>query len=117
MYVYSPILFVELQHREESFRRYLHRAELAHLLLAFLLLFEQLLLTRDVTAVALGKHVLAHGLDCLARNDLAADGRLYRHLEELARDVVLELLAELAGAAIGLLPVGDEAERVDLIAV
>ena len=55
------ILFVQLEYREESLRRDLHRAELAHFLFAFLLLFEQLFLSRDVAAVALGENVLAHG--------------------------------------------------------
>ena len=49
--------------------RNLHGAEVAHLLLALLLLFEQLLLAGDVAAVALGEHVLAHGLHRLARDD------------------------------------------------
>ena len=103
-------LFVELEDGQESLGRDLDRAELAHFLLAFLLLLQQLLLAGDVAAVALGQHVLAHGPDRLSGDDLAADGRLDGHLEELARDVLLQLLAELAGAAVGLLPVGDEAQ-------
>src|SRR4051812_17047323 len=38
-------------------------ADLLHALLSFLLLLEQLALARDVAAVALGRHVLANGLD------------------------------------------------------
>ena len=51
--------------------------------------FKQLLFARDVAAVALREHILAHGLDCLARDDLAADTGLHRHLEELARNLSL----------------------------
>ena len=40
-----------------------------HALLALLLLLEQLPLTADVTAVALGEHILAEGADRLAGDD------------------------------------------------
>ena len=44
---------------DERLLRHLHMAEHLHALLASLLLFEQLALTGDVAAVALGEHVLA----------------------------------------------------------
>ncbi len=47
--------------------------------------------SRDVAAVALGRHVLAHGLDRFAGDDLGADGGLYGDVELLARDQLLEL--------------------------
>ena len=64
-------LIIELEHGEKCLRGDLNRAELAHFLLAFLLLFQQLFLARDVAAIALGEHVLAQRLDGLARDDLA----------------------------------------------
>ena len=81
------------------------------------MLLQQLFLAGDIAAVALGKHVLAHGLDGLAGNYLAADGSLYGHLEKLAGNILLELFAKLSGSAVGLLPVGNEAECIHLIAV
>ena len=51
------------------------RCRLLHALLARLLLLEQLLLARDVAAVALGEHVLAQRLDRLARDDVARRSR------------------------------------------
>ena len=87
----SVVVAVELQHGGKGFTGQGDSAELAHLLLALLLLFQQLLLAGDIAAVALGQHVLAHGLDGLAGNDLAADGCLYRDLEQVARDVVPQL--------------------------
>mgnify|MGYP000711395778 CR=1 FL=1 len=57
------LLFVQLEDGKEGLRRHLHGAERAHLFLALLLLFQQLFLSADVAAVALGEHVLAHGLD------------------------------------------------------
>ena len=98
----AMLLFVELENREEGLGRDGHGAELAHLFLAFLLLFQKLLFSCDVAAVAFGQYVLAHGAHGLAGNDLAADGRLNGHLKELARDVLLQLFAELAGAGVGL---------------
>ena len=73
-------------------------AELAHLLFAFLLLLEQLLLSGDIAAVALCKDVLAQCLDRLAGDYLAADSRLYRNFKQLTRDMLLELLRNLACA-------------------
>jgi hypothetical protein len=49
----------------------LDAADVLHLLLALLLLLEQLALAGDVAAVALGQHVLALGLHRLAGDDLA----------------------------------------------
>ena len=45
-------------------------AEFLHALLAALLLLEELLLSGDVTAVALGQDVLADGLDVAPSDDL-----------------------------------------------
>ena len=68
-------------------------AELTHPLLPLLLLFEELAFPGHVAAIAFGEHVLAQGLDGLARDDTAADRRLDRDGEELARDQVLQSLA------------------------
>ena len=108
---------VQLEDGHEGLGGELDGAQGAHLLLAFLLLFQQLLLPADVAAVALGQHVLPHGLDGLAGDDLAADGRLDGDLEELAGDVLLQLFADLPGAAVGLVPVDDEGQGVHLLAV
>ena len=86
----------------------MYRAELTHLLFAFLLLFEQLLLSRDVAAVALCKNVLAQRLDRFAGDYLAADSCLYRYLEQLTRDVLLKPLGDLSRAGVRLLLVNDE---------
>lgn len=54
--------------------------------LPFFLFLQQLALSGDVAAVAFGRHVLAHGLDRFAGNDLGADGCLDGDVELLARD-------------------------------
>src|SRR3712207_6914720 len=69
------------ERRDEGFLGDLDPPHHLHPLLALLLLLEQLALAGDVTAVALGEHVLADGADVLARDDARADGGLDRHLE------------------------------------
>ena len=53
--VVASFLRADLQHGQERFLRNLDAADLLHPLLAFFLLLEQLALTRDVAAVALGE--------------------------------------------------------------
>src|SRR5215470_7320018 len=77
------LLLVEIEHGEEGLLRNLDRADLLHPLLALLLLLEQLALAGDVTAVALGEHVLALRLHGFARDHARADRRLDRDIEEL----------------------------------
>src|SRR5699024_10271456 len=66
--------------------RDLRGPDVLHPPLALLLLLQELALAGDVTAVALGKHVLADRPDGLAGDDPRADGRLDGDLELLARD-------------------------------
>src|SRR5690606_29082010 len=77
------------ERRDERLRRDLHRADVLHALLAGLLLLEELALTRNVAAVALGEHVLADRANRLPRDDARADRGLDGHLELLAVDEVL----------------------------
>src|ERR1700761_6332182 len=73
-----------LQGGDERLLRHLHAPDHLHALLAFLLLLQQLALAADVTAVALGQHVLADRADVFASDDACTDGRLDGHLELLA---------------------------------
>src|SRR5688572_31647022 len=95
---YSPGLLVvvvvlRLQDRHEGRLGDLDVPHHLHLLLALLLLLEELALPADVAAVALGRHVLAEGVDGGAGDDLAADRALDGDLELLARDLLGEALA------------------------
>ena len=47
----QSVVVAKLENRHKGLGRYLHRAELTHLLLSFLLLFQQLLLTGDVVSI------------------------------------------------------------------
>src|SRR5215208_2586937 len=91
---------VDLEHGEEGLLRQLDRADCLHAALSFLLLLEELLLARDVAAVALGGDVLADRLDRGARDDPAADRRLDRDVEHLPRHDVLHAIAQLDAAVI-----------------
>src|SRR5580704_17333988 len=108
---------VHLEGGDEGRLRDLDVADLAHPLLALLLLLEKLLLAADVAAVALGQHVLAQRADRLAGDDAPADRGLDGDLEELARDQVFQPLAQRPAAALGLVLVHDDAERIDRLAI
>src|SRR6185436_4691891 len=108
---------IHLQDREERLLRDVHASDALHSLLALLLLLEELALPRDVAAVALREDVLADGLDRLAAQDLPADRRLDHDLEQLARDQLLHLRGEGPALHLRLVPVADEGERVDRLAV
>ena len=90
----QPIQLIQLKHSHEGGLGHFDIADLAHALLALLLLLQQLALTGDVSSVALGKHVLTHGLYGLSGDNLCPDGGLDRYLKLLARDELLELLAD-----------------------
>src|SRR5690349_16515419 len=102
---------------DEGGLRDLDLAELAHPLLALLLLVEELPFAGHVAAVAFGEDVLAQGLDRFARDDAAADRRLDRDGEELARDQVLQPLAQGAPAPLGLAAMDDDRQRIDRLAI
>ena len=70
------LLVPDLQGGEEGFLRQLDVAHALHALFAFLLLFEELALTGNVAAVALGGYVLAERGNGFAGDDLLADGCL-----------------------------------------
>src|SRR5439155_16816491 len=81
-----------VQRGDEGFLRDLDPADHLHPALALLLLLQQLALAGDVTAVALGEHVLADRPDVLPGDDARPDRRLDRDLELLPRDVLAQLL-------------------------
>src|SRR5262249_25945674 len=107
---------VKLQDRHERLLRDLHRTHPLHPPFAFLLLLQQFAFARHVAAVALGEHVLAHRRDRLAGDHLTADGRLYRHLVQLARDDRLQLLRKAAALRLRLGAMCDDGKRVHSLA-
>ena len=111
------LLLVYLQDGHEGLLGHFHVADGLHALLAGLLLFEQLALTRNIAAVALCRHVLAHGLHRLAGDDLGTDGGLYGDVELLARDELLELLAHLAAEVVGVVGIDQRREGIHRFAV
>ena len=90
-------------------------AEHLHALLTGLLLFEQLALTGDIAAVALGEHVLAQGANVLAGDDARTDCGLNWNLELLTRNQATQLLGHHHAVAVGLVAVHDGAECVHLL--
>src|SRR5687767_3379077 len=102
------LLVSDFQNRQERFLGNLDGADALHALLAFLLLLEQLALARNVSAVALGEHVLTEGLDRLAGDDARANRRLDRHLEHLPRDQLAHLRGEHPAAIVGAIAMHDD---------
>src|SRR5215813_10820986 len=92
---------IHLQRRDERLLRDVDLAVLAHLLLAFLLLLQQLAFARDVAAVALGGHVLTESTHGLARDHLATNRGLDRHLEHVRRNELFQLFCHGAAARLG----------------
>ena len=113
----DKLVFIQLQHGHKGLGGDRHRTKGTHSLLAFLLLLQQLLLSGDVTAVALGQNILTQSLDGLAGDDLAADGGLHRDLKLGAWDVLLQLFSDLSCPGIGVVCKEDEAKRIDDIAI
>ena len=113
----AAFLLIQLEYCHEGGLGNFHLADLAHALLAGLLLLEQLALTGDVAAVAFSRHVLAHLAHGFARDDLGADGGLDGDVELLARDQLLELLANLTAELVGVVLVNEGRQRVGRLAV
>ena len=90
-----------IEHRQEGLLRDVDLADRFHPLLAFALFRPQLSLARDVTAIALGRHVLAHGRHGFASDDARADGGLNGHLEHVPVDFGLQLLHHRTPAPLG----------------
>src|SRR5258706_4674320 len=108
---------LHLEKRQERLLGEVHPPDLLHPLLPFLLLLQELPLARDVATVALGEDVLAHGRDVLPGDDLAPDGGLDRHLEELPGDDLAQPLRQGAPLRRGAIAVHDERQRVHRLAV
>src|SRR5205814_10104712 len=75
-----------LQHRQKRLLWNIPSPDALHALLTFFLFFQQLALAGDVAAVAFGEHVLAHGMDRFAGDDLGAARSLNGDLEHLPRN-------------------------------
>ena len=111
------VITVQLQHAHKCFLRNFYRAQLPHSLFTLFLLLQQLFLTGNIAAVALGKHVFPHGLNGFSGNDLAADRRLYRHLKQLPRNVLFQLLHDFSCPFVCLVGVNDKRQGIDNFAV
>lgn len=78
------LIFIQLQYAHKGFLWNLYVSDLAHPLLSFFLFFQQLFLTGNITAIALGKHVFSHCSDGLSCDDLASHCCLDRDLKKLS---------------------------------
>src|SRR5215472_17163565 len=70
------LLLPHLQYCQKGLLRDFDAADALHALLAFLLFLEQFALARNIAAIALGEHVLAHRPYGCTRDDADADRQL-----------------------------------------
>src|SRR5688500_8522125 len=103
----SDVTSLNLKNGEEGLLRNLHRTDLLHPLLAFLLLLEELALARDVAAITLGENVFAQRLHRRASYHLLSDRSLDRDLEQLPRNELLQLVGDLPSPLVRLVAVDD----------
>src|SRR4030095_10656441 len=108
---------VYFQYSQKGFLRNVYVAHAFHALLAFFLLFQELAFATDITAVALGGDVFAHGSHRLAGDAVGADGRLDRDFILLPGNQFLELGRQSAAPDVGSVAVHDGAQRIQRVAV
>src|SRR5512135_457464 len=111
------ISLLDLEYRQEGLLRDLDGADLLHPLFPFLLLFQELPLSRDVAAVAFRDDVLPDRLDRLPRDDLSADRRLDDHFEHLTGNQFPQALRDVPPLRVGVIPVHDERKGIHLVPV
>ena len=85
--------------------------------LPFFLFFEQFLLARDITTVALRQHILAQCTDVGTRDDALADGGLHRHDKLLPWYQILEFGDEALPLVVSVVTVHDHRQRIDRFGV
>src|SRR6185437_2264029 len=95
------LVFSDPQYGQECLLRNVHFADAFHSLLAFLLLLQQLTLSRYVASVTFGKDIFAQGTNTFARDDLRANGGLDCDLELLPRDELPHLGDQRLAAVVG----------------
>ena len=81
------------------------------------MLFKQFLFARNIAAVTLRQHVLAHGLDVFTGNNVGADRSLNRHIVHLPGDQFAQAGGDFATAVGRVAAVNDHAERIHLVAI
>ena len=74
--LYKASIAIQLEDGHEGFRGDLDGAQIPHLLFSLFLLLQQLFLSGDIAAVALGQDILSHGFYGFPGDDAPADGRL-----------------------------------------
>src|SRR5262249_30258876 len=113
----SGLSDVHLERGPEGGLRDIYPPELAHPVLALLLLLHQRAPRGYAAAIAFGGDIFAQRTDRLAGDHAAPNRGLDRDLEKLPRNQIFQLLADRTAALLGLAAMGDETERVDRVLV
>ena len=97
--------------------RHLHIADFLHALLAALLFLQEFSFTTDITAIAFGRHVLAHLFHGFACDDFGPDGCLYGDIKLLTRQQFLEFLTHSPSEIHGVVYMREGGEGIDRLSV
>ena len=103
---------IQLQHCHKCLLRHIHLTHRLHPLLPFCLFLQQFLLTRNITAIALRKHILTNRTDARTGNNPASKRSLQGNFELLAGNQFLELFNQALAHVVGLIPVDDCGKRI-----
>src|ERR1700704_6188965 len=87
---------LRFQHLNKGFLRNIDASDALHPLFSFLLFFQQLALSRNITAVTFCRHVFAQRRNAFTRDDFTADRSLNRDLIKLARNYFFKLRCQLS---------------------
>ena len=77
------MLFIQFKNGHKCLLRDLYIAYLAHSLFPFLLFFQQLSLSRNISPITFGGYILTQCFYGLPGNNFSADGGLYRNIKLL----------------------------------
>ena len=108
-FLFVVIIF---QNCGKRFLRNIDRAELSHALLPLFLLFQQFFLMGYISTVAFCDYIFAICAHCGASDDFLSDRCLYRNLELMHGDNILEFFADEAPSMICIRFMHDHRERI-----
>ncbi len=105
------------QRRDESLLGHVNAPNGLHTFLAFLLLFQQLALTRDIAAVTLSQHVFAQGFNRFSGDDASAHCGLHGDLKLLPGDEFLQALGHALSVGVSGILMDDGTESINAFTV
>gem|GEM_PF-4756508 len=95
--------YLPLHHLHKHITRNTNSPHHLHLLLTFLLLLKQFLLTRDISSITLSDHVFTHRRDCFTSNHLSSNSSLKRNSKHMFRNQFFQLFYQFSPSRMSLI--------------